>query len=282
MKIHYAVEFPRGNVKPFKKKPGNFQRRPTSLEKAVTTFSRDYVEMASSFRDVMMLYEQKLMTDDKKEKIRINGEIRKIKQSKISINRDQRTEIITDLRGEPMGVVYIAPKEYVNGKPNVTIGDTTFIKNVLFDFVKARKREEFCIRSTAYLTEEGIEGLKSYIKRFFRQRFKYENKGRGSKEYSKVSNKKIRDELKKRNTYDIVVTDMILAHLNILGKIEILTSGLEAGMLQKVHIDDRCSKYVKYSPSKIWVKESNKPLNLLIGRSFYTLSRAIGEIYKNY
>lgn len=245
---------------------------------------------------------QEQLEDEKKKKLRkakpeekkairkeFNKEIKDISKLKngyeVPILEYIKTKKFMDLNGNPIGLAYVSES---NKRKDILIGNTEFIKYISFDY-SATESGESLIRTVAYLTDKGINGLKTYLR----------NKGKQSYDKSKpVTNKKIKQNPVRNNnkniknriltvkTYDMYISGHKV-HVNLEGKLDIFTVNKYQNKLLDVKkaskkLGKKILNFARFGREKTWVRQTTGMNNQFIEETFVMLAEILYEIYKKH
>jgi hypothetical protein len=259
----------------------------------VETIDRRKATSPKSYEEVVQLSKQRPHVN-KSERKKINKRIRQITSQKrsVPINRDNPTERrycinFTDLSGKLIGTVYSSP----NPDTGLILGETSLVTEFSFDFITL-KQGGLCLKATAYLTEQGKDYLRTYVKRglTYERPDQIRNLGRTKsdvRDFRPIKKLKAKRILKQRNSYEIKVDDAEV-HVNLQGKISIFVPNpnLEKKLVDRTDLEplerDRLERFARYSPCKKWVKHTDQELNQLVTSSLTYLSQIVSRIFERY
>jgi hypothetical protein len=179
---------------------------------------RTRVIPAVSYTKVRELKQEKEKVQERRIRSEINSQIRSEKSPIVSPNNTYRKRRIHDLSDNLIGTFYTAntPDE----EDHINLGTSEYVSAYSFR-IDVKRNNEYCLRTTAYLTKEGTEKLRSYVKKQLKRRESEERERAGGKGKPWYNNSKIKRIANKRNTFDIVIEDLNI-HLDQKGKIEII------------------------------------------------------------
>ena len=273
------ITIPRQSDKPIyekKKSPHNSyvpQRTSPSIP-------RTRVIPAVSYTKVKELEQEKDQTQKRRIRSEINSQIRSEKSPIVYPSKTYRKRRIHDLSDNLIGTFYTAnsPDE----KDHINLGDSEYVSAYSFR-IDVKRNKEYCLRTTAYLTKEGTEKLRSYVKKQLKRRESEEKERAGGKGKPWYNNSKIKRIASKRNTFDIVIENINI-HLDQKGKIEIiyeypgLGNVLQNGQQLSGLQDARLRYFSKYSQVKKWIYNTTNDFNNFTGERLEELSVAVNEI----
>lgn len=255
------------------------------LNTPVETVTRTSVAPARVYTRVSELAVQKREAETKQEIIEINRQIRKIQEQPYRSRTCTMHNKFFDLETNVLGKTYVSETKQ-DKEGEIFIGDVRFVKDARFHFVLSNSKIPM-LRTTAYLTQEGIECLERFIKKYYKTSNIIMTSGGRESKKNRKSNLDIRRYVQSRNTHDFKIAGAD-AHLNLKGRIEIFASDprIERMLVDYKgltnHQRNLIMKYSKHSQLKAWIKRTTTDFNIFIGRAFSTLAKVVDEIYSRY
>ncbi len=247
------------------------------------TVGRKFVAAPGMHKDLKSLTEQKSTTTDKREKIIINKKIKDIRQGQlVKVRKLSSPKEIYDLNNGLIGQIVPSKKE-PSGIGIIKIGNTDYISNLFFCFIVLG--EGYSLRTTATLTDNGKEKLRSYLKGYFKETHKRKMSRPSQRKLKRKPNRFFNLKVKGNKTFDININE-IPVHLNTGGKVEIFTNyniKQNARLVGSEGLDRQqeslLKRYSRFSATKKWIYETNDKTNEFIGSSVNTIAQAISNIF---
>lgn len=264
----------------------------------IKTVGRWKVKPSIVHRLIEKLETESKKSDNTKERIEIKKKMREIrttnkpyghKTNGIKTNShptkyESTTKHFIDLNGQTIGEVYKIAK-YNKNIDLIRMSGSRLIEDIGFDFTRLNS-EDSCLRTFAYLTEEGKDGLRVYLQKCIRNRLSYHDHRRNPK-LKRASKREVKRIIRTKNAYDIKIMGMNV-HVNLRGKVELFTqySELSRLLISNENLttlqNKRLRKFTEYAGVKKWIYDTTPSFNEFIGKTFRELSRATQTIFAGY
>jgi hypothetical protein len=297
MNIYYIIGRLPPQPKPFESPHGletrveyNSPQTLTSSPQRITNYRapvvedsipRKKIEPARLYTRVKKLEKIKRLHHDRRTRTVINSQIRFKRDQPILAPKQNRYEI-DDLLGNQIGIFYRGNNP--NNPDHLNLGSEEYVSSFSFK-VSATKNGEYCLRTTAYLTERGKDALKGYIKKQLKRREQRKQTIGGKNSKLWVKNSRIKRKIRRVDTFDVVIEGLNI-HLDKKGKIEImyqcpgLDSLLQNGEELSEKQEGRLKYFTRYALTKKWIYETTNDFNRFTGEKLEELSVAVNEILK--